>query len=69
MLSQNQRGTERIATPVETSTATRYQDLDDHLVATLNHIPFVRARALNEAGSLKLKPWESTKEAQGFRLG
>ena len=65
------RGTERIATPVETSASTRNKDLDDDLVATLNRIPFVRARALDEAGSLNPKPCtsQSHKEAQGFSLG
>ena len=55
--------------PVETSAATRNKELQDDLVATLNRIPFVRARALKEAGSLKLKSWEPKTEAQGFSLG
>ena len=65
----SQSGTERIAVPVETSAATRNKELQDDLVATLNRIPFVRARALKEAGSLKLKSWEPKTEAQGFSLG
>ena len=65
----SQSGTERIVVPVETSTATRNKELDDDLVATLNRIPFVRASALDEAGSLKLKSWEPKTEAQGFSLG
>ena len=64
-------GAERIIIPVETSAATRNKELQDDLVATLNQIPFVRARALNEAGSLNPKSCasQSHKEAQGFSLG
>ena len=67
----SQSGAERITIPVETSTATRNKVLHDDLVATLNRIPFVRARALNEAGSLNPKSCaaQSHKEAQGFSLG
>ena len=65
------RSTVRIATPVETSASTRNKELDDDLVATLNLIPFVRARALDEAGSLNPESCasQSHKEAQGFSLG
>ena len=67
----SQSGAERITIPVETSAATRNKVLNDDLVATLNRIPFVRARALNEAGSLNSKSCtsQSHKEAQGFSLG
>ena len=64
-----QRGTERIAMPVETSASTRNKALYDDVMVTLNRIPFVRARALNEAGSLTLKSRELEIEAQGFSLG
>ena len=65
----SQSGAERITIPVEASTATRNKALQDDLVATLSRIPFVRARALDEAGSLRLKSWKSHKEAQSFSLG
>ena len=60
---------ERLAVPVETSTATRNKELHDDLVAALNRIPFVRASTLNEASNLKLKSWKQKTEAQGFSLG
>ena len=65
----SQSGTEHIAVPVETSTATRNKELYDDLVATLNRIPFVRASALDEADSLNLKSWKLKTEAKGYSLG
>ena len=51
------------------SASTRNKDLDDDLVATLNLIPFVRASALDETGSLNPESWTAHKETQGKSLG